>query len=97
MTEKLWQVYHSLNRRQCAQRLRRLTEWAENPKTDLPVPLRQKILGLKAKAPAFKVTFDLPQAARTSNAVDRLMNYRAPYSLCHAVFPWTIQVRQSSR
>jgi hypothetical protein len=97
VTEKLWQVYHSLNRQQFAQRLRRLTEWAENPKTDLPIPLRQKILGLKAKAPAFKVTFDLPQAARTSNAVDRLMNYRAPSSLCHAVFPWNTQVRQSSR
>ena len=34
----------------------------------------QKILGLKAKAPAFKVAFDLPNAARTSNTVDRLMN-----------------------
>jgi hypothetical protein len=52
--------------------------------------------GLKAKATAFKVTFDWPQAARTSNAVDRLMNYRAPSSLCHAVFPWNTQVRQSS-
>jgi hypothetical protein len=47
VTEKLWQVYHRLNRRQFAQRLRRLMEWAENPKTDLPIMLRQKILGLK--------------------------------------------------
>jgi hypothetical protein len=60
-------------------------EWAENPKTDLPIMLRQKILVLKAKAPAFKVTFDWPQAARTSNAVDRLMNYRAPSSLGYAI------------
>ncbi len=36
--------------------------------------VRQKILGLKAKASAFKVAFDLPNATRTSNTVDRLMN-----------------------
>jgi hypothetical protein len=76
VTEKLWQLYHSVNRQQFAQRLRRLTEWAQHPNTALPDAVRQKILGLKAKAPAFKVAFDLPKAARTSNAVDRLMNYQ---------------------
>ncbi len=76
VTDKLWQLYHSVNRQQFAQRLRRFTEWAANPKTELPDVVRQKILGLKAKAPAFKVAFDLPNAARTSNAVDRLMNYQ---------------------
>lgn len=76
VTEKLLQLYHNLNRQQFAQRLRRLTEWTENPKTALPDVVRQKILGLKAKASAFKVAFDLPNAARTSNSVDRLMNYQ---------------------
>ena len=76
VTDRLWQLYHSLNRQQFAQRLRRLTEWAKNPHTDLPDALRQKLLGMKAKAASFKVTFDLPQAARTSNSVDRLMNYQ---------------------
>lgn len=32
--------------------------------------------GNESKAARFKVTFDLPQAARTSNSVDRLMNYQ---------------------
>ena len=73
VTTKLWQIYHSVNRQQFAQRLRRFTEWAQNPKIELPDVVRQKILGLKAKAPAFKVAFDLPHAARTSNAVDRLI------------------------
>lgn len=76
VTDKLWQLYHSLNRQQFAQRLRRLTEWAQDSKTDLPDALRQKILKLKVKAAQFKVTFDLPQAARTSNMVDRLMNFQ---------------------
>jgi hypothetical protein len=80
--------HHSLNRQQFAQRLRRFTEWAASPKTDLPDAVRQKILGLKAKAPAFKVAFDLPNAARTSNAVDRLMNDQDRHPGCHAVFPW---------
>lgn len=76
VTQKLWNLYHSLNRRQFAQRLRRLDEWAKNPKIDLPEAVRQKLLGLKAKAPQFAVTFDIPAAARTSNQVDRLMNYQ---------------------
>ena len=76
VTQKLWHLYHSLTCQQFAQRLRRLTEWAQNPKTELPDAVRKKILKLKINASAFKVTFDLPEAARTSNAVDRLMNYQ---------------------
>lgn len=76
VTHHLWRLYFSLNPRQFAQRLRRLHEWAANPETDLPDALRQKLLGLKAKAPQFAVTFQMPFAARTSNQVDRLMNYQ---------------------
>lgn len=76
VTDKLWHLYNSLNPRQFAQRLRRLWEWANDPKTDLPEAVRQKLLSLKAKAPQFTVTFQMPTAARTSNQVDRLMNYQ---------------------
>lgn len=76
VTDKLWHLYHSLTLRQFGQRLRRLEEWALNPKTNLPDAVRQKLLRVKAKAPQFKVTFSLPGAARTSNQVDRLMNYQ---------------------
>ena len=76
VTDKLWHLYYSLNPRQFAQRLRRLSEWANDAKTDLPDAVRQKLLRLKAKAPQFMVTFELPAAARTSNQVDRLMNYQ---------------------
>jgi hypothetical protein len=76
VTEKLWHLYHSLNLRQFSQRLRRLLEWVNDPDTHLPEGVRQKLLKLKAKAPQFTVTFELPAAARTSNQVDRLMNYQ---------------------
>jgi hypothetical protein len=76
VTDKLWHLYHSLTLRQFAQRLQRLDEWAIDPKTDLPDAVRQKLLSLKAKAPQFTVTFRMPDAARTSNQVDRLMNYQ---------------------
>jgi hypothetical protein len=76
VTDKLWHLYHCLTLRQFGQRLRRLDEWALNPKTNLPDAVRQKLLTVKAKAPQFKVTFSMPDAARTSNQVDRLMNYQ---------------------
>lgn len=76
VTDKLWHLYHSLNRRQFAQRLRRLVEWSQRPDNNLPEKVRQKLLSLPTKAAQFNVTFDLPQAYRTSNQVDRLMNYQ---------------------
>ena len=76
LTQKLWHLYHSLNPRQFAQRLRRLVEWATNPKTSLNEPLQEKVLGLKEKALRFRFTFEIPDAYRTSNQVDRLVNYQ---------------------
>jgi hypothetical protein len=74
LTRKLWHLYNSLNRSEFAQRLRRFLEWAA--KQDLPEPIRLKLLSLKAKAPLFKVAFEVPDAYRTSTVVDRLMNFQ---------------------
>jgi hypothetical protein len=76
VTDKLWHLYHSLNRQQFAQRLRRLVEWAKRTDNDLANKAQQKLLTLPHKADQLKATFDLPQAYRTSNQVDRLMNYQ---------------------
>jgi hypothetical protein len=65
---------HSLNRSQFGQRLRRLKEWVNV--TPLPEPVLQKLQSLIANAPRFQLTFEFPQAYRTSNQVDRLMNYQ---------------------
>jgi hypothetical protein len=74
VTEKLWHLYGSLNPHQFGQRLRRLQEWAA--KQDVSATVSQKIQGLTQKAARFKLTFEIPQAYRTSNQVDRLMNYQ---------------------
>ena len=76
VTDKLWHLYESLNRRQFAQRLRRLVEWAQRTDNGLPKKAQQKLVNLPNKAPQLNVTFDVPQAYRTSNQVDRLMNYQ---------------------
>lgn len=76
VSNKLWHLYASDNRWQFAQRLRRLVEWAKCPEHDLPDKAGQKLMNLPAKAPQLKVTFELPDAYRTSNQVDRLMNYQ---------------------
>ena len=38
--------------------------------------MRHKLFNLKAKSTRFQVVYDFPTAYRTSNALDRLMNYQ---------------------
>lgn len=76
VTKKLWNVYHSVTVGEFGQRLRRLHEWALKHSEDLPQSVLEKLVGLRAKAGQFKVAYQMPGAARTSNAVDRLMNYQ---------------------
>ncbi len=76
VSDQLWPLYHRLNRGQFAPRLRRLVEWANRSDNDLPDKARQQLLRLPDKAAQLKVTFDLSQAYRTSNQLDRLMNYQ---------------------
>jgi len=74
LTGKLWHVYKAATKRQFAQRLRRLQDWAAafvEHKT-----VRRKLLKLRTKAAKFQVAYDHPDAYRTSNALDRLMNYQ---------------------
>jgi hypothetical protein len=41
-----------------------------------PETVRQKLLNLKAKSAKFQKAYDFPDAYRTSNSLDRLMNYQ---------------------
>lgn len=75
LSTALWGLFHSLNPAQLGQRLRRLLEWtADDP--DVSDGLWEKLSKLKDYAHNFKLTFTHPDAYRTSNAVDRLMNYQ---------------------
>lgn len=75
LTHRLWHLFHSLSPAQFGQRLRRLGEWAKTT-PDLPQTVLEQLAKLKAKAPQFKLTFQHPNAHRTSNMVDRLMNHQ---------------------
>lgn len=71
--EKVWHAYHAQNVAQFSQRIRRLREWT---RVNLTGTVQEKVLALCQKAPDFKVAYQFPTAYRTSNALDRLMNYQ---------------------
>lgn len=74
LTGKLWHVYKATTKRHFAQRLRRLGEWADVQLKQKTV--RQKLLNLRVKSSKFQTAYDFPNAYRTSNTLDRLMNYQ---------------------
>jgi len=79
VTGRLWRIYKAPGKRQFSPHLRRIREWAKKHVESEIV--RQKLLNLKAKSPKFQVAYDFPDAYRTSNTLDRLMNYRTPSTL----------------
>ena len=72
--EKVWQVYQAQTKGQFSQRLRRLREWASRQVAVAAV--QDAILKLCGHADGFKLAYSYPGAYRTSNALDRLMNYQ---------------------
>lgn len=74
LQDKIWSAYHAENRASFAQQLRRLRQWVA-PR-QMATTLKEKVLDLCAHAPDFKKAFDHPGAYRTSNALDRLMDYQ---------------------
>jgi len=74
LQDKIWSVYHAETRASLAQRVRRLREWI-SPR-EIATTVKEKVLDLCAHAADFKKAFDHPEAYRTSNALDRLMDYQ---------------------
>lgn len=74
LQEKVWNIYHADTRSSFAQRIRRFREWA-SPK-EMADSVKQKVLELCSNAADFKQAYAYPGAYRTSNALDRLMNYQ---------------------
>jgi hypothetical protein len=83
--DRAWQVSQAATTRQFAQRLRRLAEWTP---AHLSGPVATMVLKRCRRRADFTPAYDCPQAHRTSNAVDRLLNYqdRLLYAMryCHA-------------
>lgn len=73
VSDAVWHAYRAETKRQFAQRLRRLREWA---KAHLDAsPMKGHVLDLCAKRSRFIESYDHGQAHRTSNMVDRLMKF----------------------
>lgn len=72
--DRIWDAYDALKLNEFAQRIRRLREWTK--KNLAEGIIRDKVLSLCQKAPQFKVAFDLPGCHRTSQEVDRLINFQ---------------------
>jgi hypothetical protein len=70
---RAWHVYQARDKVQFAQRIRRLREWA---KVQLEGVVQETVLKLCRLKAEFSVAYDFPQAARTSNGLDRLMDYQ---------------------
>lgn len=69
--DKAWQVYQAADKRSFAQRIRRLRGWSQAHLTGAAAEMVEKLC---ARREAFLLAYDCPGAARTSNAVDRLLD-----------------------
>lgn len=78
--QRAWKVYQGTNKREFGQRLRRFKEWAMKKTSG---KLSEAVLKVSQIKSEFMVSYDYPEAARTSNGLDRLMDYqdRVIYSM----------------
>jgi hypothetical protein len=72
--DRVWHIYEAETKRQFAQRARRLREWASTELTQSLVATA--LLKLCQRVADYLPAYDHPTGARTSNAVDRLLNYQ---------------------
>lgn len=73
IAHKVWHTYHAPSKAHFSQRIRRLRDWSLQ---QLAGPAQSKVLALCHNSPSFKIAYHFPNAYRTSNAIDRLMNYQ---------------------
>lgn len=71
--DKVWNVYYAQTLAKFSQQVRRLREWTSHLEDS---PVKKAVLDLCSKTSKFKAAFQNPTAHRTSNMVDRLMNYQ---------------------
>ncbi len=98
--DRVWHGYQATTQREFSQRLRRLAEWA---RSTLDGAVAEMVNKLCRHRDDFTPAYEYPQAARTTNAVDRLHNHldRVLYAMryCHgqtasarlAVRAWAMQ------
>jgi hypothetical protein len=80
--DRAWHVYQATTKGQFAQRVRRLSEWASATLDGTVAEMVSKVCWHRRD---FTPAYDCPQAARTTNAADRLLNHldRVLYAMCY--------------
>jgi hypothetical protein len=68
-----WHVYQARNKGEFGHRVRRVREWA---RVQLSGAGQETVLKLCALKEQCKLAYDFPDAARTTNGIDRLMDYQ---------------------
>jgi hypothetical protein len=71
---RVWEVYRAPSLASFSQRIRRLREWTDENVSKEAV--KAKVLALCDKKEEFTPSFEHPGSYRTSNALDRLMDYQ---------------------
>ena len=69
---KAWNIYRAKNKHTFSQRIRRFMQWSKNI---ADIKIKEKVLKLCDKKYSFMVCFDFENAHRTSNMIDRLMDF----------------------
>jgi len=69
---RVWHVYHAETKGKFSQRLRRLEEWSAKRLSGVVAEMVKKLCRRRVE---FTPAYDCPQAPRTSNGVDRLLNH----------------------
>ena len=69
---RVWHVYHAETKSEFSQRLRRLEQWSAKRLSGGVAEMVKKLCRRRVE---FTPAYDCPQAARTSNGVDRLLNH----------------------
>jgi len=72
--DRVWDAYRAKTKRLFSQRIRRLREWAEKELSEGIV--KEKVLKLCSKRAEFSKAYDFEGARRTSNEVDRMMDFQ---------------------
>ena len=77
ISEKVWDIYHSVNETIFMKQINELREWAQT--TIKPGVGLEAILKLCNKANEFVKAYNYPSAYKTSNMLDRVMDHQDRY------------------
>lgn len=91
---KLWHAYEATNKRSFSQRVRRLVE--EASKRNTPDSMMQTLQRLQARLPQYSVAYDYEGAHRTSNMLDRLMQFMDRHFFAMRYFHGTFDAAELS-